>query len=164
MSESLTKKQALDALTAIQPPNDLIEPIIKRITEDVTNDDDEIKDGTLIEDYKAAIEKGAGGGAGADGAGGDAKPPPSNVDAEGFTETDGYKIKKEEDVIKNKVDGATEAYRVRKEEKEYLVFTGKTSNPMIGGQKNSKSQKRGGKKQRQTKRKMGGRRRSNRRR
>ena len=156
MSATLTKKQALEALNAIQPPNELIDPIINRINTNVTDDEDVINDVSIINEYNAAIAKGPGGGPPSPSAGG--------PDAQGFTETDGYKIKKEDDAIKGKVTNATDAFRVQKDNNEYLVFKGQVLSPMTGGQKKSKSQKRGGKKQRQTKRKMGGRRRSNRRR
>jgi hypothetical protein len=127
---------------------------------DSTETNDNLNPETIGNGADGADGAGGAGGAGGDGAGG--VPPAGAGGAEGFTETGGYQIKKD-DTITSKVAGAKEAYRVQKGVDEYFVFKG-SLNAMTGGQKKSKSQKRGGKKQRQTKRKMGGRRRSNRRR
>lgn len=172
----VTKAEALNALNALDPKSDVIDQLIANIT---SLDNDTVLPDNILAKYEAATktaevpldagerEREGNGNGEDDGEGereGDGTPLGGDVPpVDDFTTTDdGYKIKKD-DSIKNKVNNATDAYRVQKDNNEYLVFKGPV-NIMIGGQKKSKSQKRGGKKQRQTKRKMGGRRRSNRRR
>jgi hypothetical protein len=96
---------------------------------------------------------------------GSADPPPADTPAS----TGDYTV---EEVNVSDDRNADKVFKVEKNggSEQYLVFKKNDKTDvtklfvLTGGQKNSKSQKRGGKKQRQTKRKMGGRRRSNRRR